>query len=70
MQPNQDPAPLAVGIGKAAKISDLSPRSIQYYVASKVLPSRKIGKRRLILLTDLRRFLASDRPAVNTRARE
>jgi hypothetical protein len=64
------PEPLALGVQRAAEVSGLCPRSITYYVASGELPSRKIGKRRLILLSDLRRFLAKDRPAVNTRARE
>lgn len=56
--------PIAVGLAEAARLSGLSRRSIEYlcYGADPRLPSRKVGKRRLILYADLRRFLSGDRP--------
>jgi excisionase family DNA binding protein len=38
----------------------VSPRTIQNYVAARVLPSRKIGRRTLIPVRALEAFLRSD----------
>ena len=57
-------APITVGLADADRLPGLSRRSIEYlcYGAAPRLPSRKVGKRRLILYADLRRFLSGDRP--------
>jgi excisionase family DNA binding protein len=54
---------LAVGVAEAARLADLSRRSIENYIALKVLPSVRVGRRRLIRLKDLERFLSADRPS-------
>jgi excisionase family DNA binding protein len=56
-------APLAVGIAEAARMTDLSRRSIENYIAAKLLPSVRLGRRRLIRVRDLQKFLAADRPS-------
>ena len=38
----------------------VSPRTIQSYIATKVLRARKIGRRTLILIHDLEAFLKTD----------
>jgi excisionase family DNA binding protein len=55
-------AKIAVGTREAASLSGISERTIQQYIAAKLLPARKIGKRRLILLRDLEKFLRKDQP--------
>lgn len=62
-QTNQGPMRLAVGIAEAARLADLSRRGLENYIKLKILPSRKIGRRRLVLLKDLEKFLALDRPS-------
>lgn len=54
---------LAVSITEAAHLLSCSPRTIQSYVALKVLPSRKIGRRRLIPVRALESFLRQDQPS-------
>jgi len=56
-------APIAVGLAEAARLTSLSRRSIEYLCHDGRLASRKVGKRRLILYADLRRYLGADRPA-------
>ena len=53
-------AKLAVNIREAAEMLSVSPRTIQNYVASKILTSRKFGKRRVIPVAALVAFLRSD----------
>jgi excisionase family DNA binding protein len=60
---NSEPAKLAVSIEEAARLLSCSPRSIQNYVALKILPSRKIGRRRLIPVRALEVFLRHDQPS-------
>lgn len=48
---------LAVGMGEAARLLSLSPRTIATLVLNGTLKSRKIGRRRLIAMSDLREFL-------------
>jgi excisionase family DNA binding protein len=54
---------LAVSIRDAATILGISPRSVQKYVAAKVLPARKIGRRTLIPFSALEAFLRKDQPS-------
>lgn len=41
-------APILVTIRRAADLLGVSPRTVQNLIAAKELPSRKIGRRRLI----------------------
>jgi excisionase family DNA binding protein len=54
---------LAVGVAEAARMADLSRRSIEMYITLKLLPSVKVGRRRLVRIKDLERFLSADRPS-------
>ena len=51
---------LAVSIGTAAEMLSVSPRTIQNYIAVKLLPTRKIGRRTVIPVRALEAFLRSD----------
>jgi hypothetical protein len=55
---------LAVSLNEAAETIGISRRSLENYIAANVLPSRKLGKRRIILVRDLEKFLRSDQPSV------
>lgn len=59
---SETPSKLAVSTRKAADLLDISERTIQQYIAAKLLPARKIGGRRLILVRDLEKFLRKDQP--------
>ena len=54
---------LAVGTQEAAAMLSLSLRSVQNYIAAKRIPTRKVGKRTLILVRDLEAFLGRDQPS-------
>ena len=58
---------LAVSINEAAATIGISRRSVENYIAAKVLPSRKLGKRRVILVRDLQNFLRSDQPSMGSK---
>lgn len=61
---------LAVTIVTATKLCAVSPRTIQNYIAAnKLLPSRKIGRRRLVLVADLQEFLRRDQPSLSPATR-
>ena len=51
---------LAVGVAEAARRLGVSPRTVATLVSQKELPSRKIGRRRVICVADLERFLRRD----------
>ncbi len=51
---------LAVSVREAAAMLSISPRSVQNYIAAKVLPARKIGRRTVIPVEALEGFLRSD----------
>lgn len=51
---------LAVGIPEAARRIGCSPRTVASLVSNKELPSRKIGRRRVIRICDLEKFLERD----------
>ena len=53
---------LLVGRTEAASMLSISCRAIDYLVASKQLPTRRIGARVLIPTADLKRFARSDHP--------
>lgn len=54
---------IAVDIREAAQITSLSRRTLENYIRAKRLPARKIGRRTVILLADLQKFLRADRPS-------
>jgi excisionase family DNA binding protein len=51
---------LAVNTREAAQMLSVSPRTIQNYIAAKILPVRKIGRRTVIPVRALELFLRSD----------
>jgi excisionase family DNA binding protein len=55
---------LAVGIAEAARMIGISRRALEYRIAAGQLRCVRIGRRRLILVSELRRFLARDWPPV------
>jgi len=54
---------LAVDIREAAHLLSVSPRTIQNYIRSKMLLSRKIGRRTVIPVRSLEAFLRTDHPS-------
>ena len=46
----------------AAQVLSISQRALDYLVANQRLPSRRIGKRVLIPVADLRKFARADHP--------
>jgi excisionase family DNA binding protein len=63
---------LAVDIRTAAEMLSVSPRTIQNYIAAKMLPARKIGRRTVITVRALESFLRVDQslPAQDSRLRQ
>ncbi len=53
---------LAVGMSEAGRRLGLSARTIANLVARNELPSRKVGRRRLIAVRDLEAFVRDKRP--------
>jgi excisionase family DNA binding protein len=51
---------LAVDTREAARMLSVSPRTIQNYIAAKLLLARKIGRRTVIPVRALEAFLRSD----------
>jgi excisionase family DNA binding protein len=60
-------AKLAVNTREAAQMLSVSPRTIQNYIAAKLLPARKIGRRTVIPVRALETFLRSDHASPLTR---
>jgi excisionase family DNA binding protein len=60
---------LAVGIREAAQMVGVSPRTIQNYIAAKLLPHRKLGRRTVVPVRALETFLRADQPSPLTRTR-
>lgn len=54
---------IAVSTREAARMLSVSPRTIQNYVAAKMLPSRKIGRRTVIPVKALEAFIRHDQPS-------
>ena len=61
---------LAVDVCEVARLLSVSPRTIQNYLRAKLLPSRKIGRRTVILVRALENFLRADQPSATGDARE
>jgi excisionase family DNA binding protein len=55
-----DNAVLAVNVTEAARRLGVSPRTVATLIAQKKLPSRRIGRRRVILISALQEFLRRD----------
>jgi excisionase family DNA binding protein len=58
----QDEQVLAVGVAEAARRLGLSPRTIALLISRRELPSRKVGRRRIIPVSALEDFLRKDHP--------
>lgn len=56
---------LAVSVAEAARMVGVSRRTLEGYIGTKRLASRKLGFRRVVLLRDLMRFLQSDQPSAS-----
>jgi excisionase family DNA binding protein len=56
---------LAVDIPEAAGMLSVSPRTIQNFISRKVLPARKLGRRTVISVKALERFLRTDHPSLS-----
>ena len=54
---------LAVNVSEAARRLGVSPRTVATLVAEKKLLSRRIGRRRVILVHALEKFLRQDHPS-------
>jgi hypothetical protein len=61
--------PLAVSMPKGAGMIGVSKRSLENYAALGLIETRKLGRRRVVLVSSLRKFLRADRPSVS-RARD
>ena len=59
---------LAVDVPEAARRLGVSPRTVATLVARKELPSRRIGRRRLILVRALEEFLRHDHANANKKS--
>jgi excisionase family DNA binding protein len=63
-QPAHHPVePLAVGIGEAARLTGLSVATLRRRNRDGLLPMVRVGGRRLIRLTDLRRLVEASEPS-------
>ena len=58
----RDESVLAVGVAEAARLLGLSARTVATLVSRRELPSRKVGRRRIIPVTALEAFIKSDHP--------
>jgi excisionase family DNA binding protein len=58
---HRDETILAVGIGEAARRLGLSARTVASLVLRQELPSRKVGRRRIIPVVALEAFISRDR---------
>jgi excisionase family DNA binding protein len=56
---------LGVSLDEGSAVAGLSRRTLEYYIQQGVLPARKIGRRTLILVSDLRTFLRRDQRSVS-----
>jgi excisionase family DNA binding protein len=54
---------LAISTREAAAILGISPRIVKKYIATKVLPARKIARRTVIPFCALEEFLRKDQPS-------
>lgn len=61
---------LAVNVAEAARRLGVSPRTVATLVARKELPSRKIGRRRVVPVRALEEFLRRDHRTGNEKGSE
>jgi excisionase family DNA binding protein len=61
---HRDEVVLAVGMAEAARRLGLSLRTVATLVLRRELPSRKVGRRRIIPVLALEAFVRSERPEV------
>ena len=59
---HQDEAVIAVGVAEAARRLGLSARTVATLISRRELPSRKVGRRRIIPVAALEAFIKSDHP--------
>ena len=59
---HRDESRLAVGMAEAALRLGLSARTIANLIKRNELPSRKVGRRRLIAVRDLEKFVQGNHP--------
>jgi excisionase family DNA binding protein len=65
-----DPNVLAVGMAEAARRLGLSARTVATLVLRRELPSRKVGRRRIIPVDALEAFVRADNKKVDRKERE
>jgi excisionase family DNA binding protein len=53
---------LAVSVAEAAEMVGVSKRTVEGYIRMRRLPARKVGRRTVVLVRDLERFLRRDQP--------
>jgi excisionase family DNA binding protein len=53
---------ICVSVNEAAAMLSVCRRTLEHYMNSGVLPSRKLGKKRLIKVVDLQKLVSSNRP--------
>jgi excisionase family DNA binding protein len=61
---HRDETVLAVGMPEAARRLGLSTRTVATLIARQELPSRKVGRRRIIPVVALEAFLNRDHPSI------
>lgn len=61
---------LAVDILTAAQMLSVSPRTIENYIAKRMLPARKLGRRTVIRMRDLEAFLRADQPEASAKSHQ
>jgi excisionase family DNA binding protein len=54
---------LALSIEEAAQMLSVCRRTLESYISSGLLKSRKLGRRRVVLVADLHKFLSADKPS-------
>jgi excisionase family DNA binding protein len=64
------PARLLYPKREAATLLGISKRSVDHLISAKRLASRRVGKRNLIPLDELKRFARGDRPEFITKVKE
>jgi hypothetical protein len=64
------PKALAVSKKEAAAMLSISMRSLENYLALKKIESRRIGRRRVVLISSLKRFLRADQASASPTRRD
>lgn len=62
-QPESFTRKVCVSVAEAAFMLSCCRKTIENYMSAGLLPSKKLGRRRLILVRDLERFIAADKPS-------